>query len=400
MAKEVKISPELVGGGVDEGYGKVADVFRRNLISGQEVGAAVAVYQDGHLPMTTVCCPDPGAVTALLPRVQPQFFFSPPRLWKKLRAAIAPELAAGADVGDILHRTGFAQLQTARVGAAPCPPEVKEFFASIGIPLHQVYGLSETTGVVSISDRADTVGLPLPSAEVRLAGDGELLVRGPLVMTGYRNRPEATAEAIDIDGWLHTGDIARIDDDGQLRIIDRKKELIINAAGKNMSPANIEARLKESGGLISQACVIGNGRPYNVALILPDLALAAAYPTSAALTAELQADVDRANARLARVEQIKRFAVLSTEWQPDSDELTATMKLKRREIEKKMPRTSMLSTSDRAVMNLLSPHGGTWCSVCSPGLGEPRCTRRNGSCPLVRSADVSTDSGGFRQTRR
>jgi long-chain acyl-CoA synthetase len=189
--------------------------------------------------------------------------------------------------------------------------------------------------VVSISDRADTVGLPLPSAEVRLACDGELLVRGPLVMTGYRNRREATAEAIDNDGWLHTGDIARIDDDGQLRIIDRKKELIINAAGKNMSPANIEARLKESGGLISQACVIGNGRPYNVALIVPDLALAAAYPTSAALTAALQADVDRANERLARVEQIKRFAVLSTEWLPDSDELTATMKLKRREIEKK-----------------------------------------------------------------
>jgi long-chain acyl-CoA synthetase len=292
-----------------------------------------------YLPMmvglTTVCCPDPGQVTALLPRVQPELFFSPPRLWEKLRAAIAPELAAGADLGDIVHRTGFGRLQTALVGAAPCPPAVKEFFASIGIPLREVYGLSETTGVVSISDRADTVGLPLPSAEVRLACDGELLVRGPLVMTGYRNRREATAEAIDNDGWLHTGDIARIDDDGQLRIIDRKKELIINAAGKNMSPANIEARLKESGGLISQACVIGNGRPYNVALIVPDLALAAAYPTSAALTAALQADVDRANERLARVEQIKRFAVLSTEWLPDSDELTATMKLKRREIEKK-----------------------------------------------------------------
>jgi long-chain acyl-CoA synthetase len=293
-----------------------------------------------YLPMavgfSVVCCPSPGAVTQMLPRVRPQLFFSPPRLWEKLQAAIAADVAAGADHAEIRRRLGFGELVTALTGAAPCPPGLIDFFASIGIRLREVYGLSETTGVVSLATAEDarrgTVGPPLSSAQVRLAEDGELLVRGPLVMAGYRNRPQATAAAIDGDGWLHTGDIARIEADGQLRIIDRKKELIINAAGKNMSPANIEARLKESSPLIGQACAIGNGRPYNVALIVLDPGLAASYATSAELRSEVQAGVDRANARLARVEQIKRFAILTEEWLPDSDELTPTMKLKRRPI--------------------------------------------------------------------
>jgi long-subunit acyl-CoA synthetase (AMP-forming) len=226
----------------------------------------------------------------------------------------------------------------ALTGAAPCPPGIIEFFASIGISLREVYGLSETTGVVSVSPakgmRPGTVGPPLPRAEVKLAEDNELLVRGPLVMAGYRNRVQATAEAIDAEGWLHTGDIAAFQD-GHLRIIDRKKELIINAAGKNMSPANIEARLLESDPLIGQACVIGDGRPYNVALIVPDPTLSDDHPTSDALRAAVQAAVGRANARLSRVEQIKYFAVLTDEWLPDSDELTPTMKLKRRPIARK-----------------------------------------------------------------
>jgi long-chain acyl-CoA synthetase len=162
-----------------------------------------------------------------------------------------------------------------------------------------------------------------------------LLVRGPQVMAGYRNLPEATAAAIDGDGWLHTGDIATIEADGHLRIIDRKKELIINAAGKNMSPVNIENRLKESSQLIDQACVIGNGRPYNVALIVVDPNVAARYHSGDTLRADVQASVDIANVRLARVEQIKRFAILAEEWLPDSTELTPTMKLKRGPIEQK-----------------------------------------------------------------
>ncbi|HEV7419766.1 MAG TPA: AMP-dependent synthetase/ligase, partial [Mycobacterium sp.] len=296
-----------------------------------------------YLPMTAgfsvVCCPTPSAVTELLPRVRPHFFFSPPRLWEKLKASIAADVAAGIDHQEIRRRLGFDELAAAVTGAAPCPPAVIEFFDAIGIPLREVYGLSETTGVVSLAAADDvrpgTVGPPLPSAQVRLAEDGELLVRGPLLMAGYRNRPEATAEAIDSDGWLHTGDIARIEADGHLRIVDRKKELIINAAGKNMSPANIEARLKEGSPLIGQACAFGSGRPYNVALIVPDPAVAASYATDAELQAEVQAGVDRANARLARVEQIKRFAILAEDWLPDSDELTPTMKLKRRPIAQK-----------------------------------------------------------------
>jgi len=293
-----------------------------------------------YLPMTVgfsvVCCPSPSAVTQLLPRVRPHMFFSPPRLWEKLQASIAADVEAGIDHQELRRRLGFDELTAAVTGAAPCPPAVIEFFAAIGIPLREVYGLSETTGVVSLAAADDvrpgTVGPPLPSAQVRLAEDGELLVRGPLLMAGYRNRPEATAEAIDPEGWLHTGDIARIEADGHLRIVDRKKELIINAAGKNMSPANIEARLKEGSPLIGQACAFGNGRPYNVALIVLDPAIAASYATDAELQAEVRAGVDRANARLARVEQIKRFAILTEEWLPDSDELTPTMKLKRRPI--------------------------------------------------------------------
>jgi long-subunit acyl-CoA synthetase (AMP-forming) len=296
-----------------------------------------------YLPMTAgfsvVCCPTPSAVTQLLPRVRPHFFFSPPRLWEKLQASIAADVAAGIDHREIRRRLGFDELTAAVTGAAPCPPAVIDFYAAIGIPLREVYGLSETTGVVSLAAANDvrpgTVGPPLPSAQVRLAEDGELLVRGPLLMAGYRNRPEATAEAIDADGWLHTGDIARIEADGHLRIVDRKKELIINAAGKNMSPTNIEARLKEGSPLIGQTCAIGNGRPYNVALIVLDPAVAASYATDAERHAEVQAGVDRANARLARVEQIKRFAILNEDWLPDSDELTPTMKLKRRPIAQK-----------------------------------------------------------------
>jgi len=340
---------------------KGVELSHRNVLTmATEMSAATGTHADmqsiSYLPMAhiaervashylaiangyaVVCCPNPADVIALLPRVEPEVFFSPPRIWQKLQAAIAGPVAAGADVAEIRRQLGFGRLRVALTGAAPCPPGIVEFFASIGISLREIYGLSETTGVVSVSPaggvRPGSVGPPLPSAEVKLADDDELLVRGPLVMVGYRNRPQATADAIDTDGWLHTGDIAAFED-GQLRIIDRKKELIINAAGKNMSPANIEARLLEGDPLISQACVIGDARPYNVALIVTEPNLAADHLTGEALLSAVQAGVDRANARLSRVEQIKYFAVLTDEWLPDSDELTPTMKLKRRSIAQK-----------------------------------------------------------------
>ena len=197
--------------------------------------------------------------------------------------------------------------------------------------------------------RFGTVGPPLPGVEIKLADDGEVLVRGGIVMAGYRNQPEKTAETIDPDGWLHTGDIGAFDEDGYLKIVDRKKELIINAAGKNMSPANIEQQLKQGSPLIGQPVTIGDSRPYNVALIVLDPDASAAFASQhglpdasveamasePAVLEEIAAGVERANSHLSRVEQIKRFAVLGCDWQPAGDELTPTMKLKRRSIETK-----------------------------------------------------------------
>ena len=160
-------------------------------------------------------------------------------------------------------------------------------------------------------------------------------MRGPMVMPGYRNQPEKTREAIDDEGWLHTGDVGEFDEDGYLKIVDRKKELIINAAGKNMSPANIEAKVKASSPLIGQVVAIGDGRPYNVGLITldPDVGPGFIEQNGAeAVQAEVQRGVDAANEQLARVEQIKKFTILDEEWQPGGDELTPTMKLKRKPI--------------------------------------------------------------------
>jgi long-subunit acyl-CoA synthetase (AMP-forming) len=168
-------------------------------------------------------------------------------------------------------------------------------------------------------------------------------------MIGYRNQPEKTAETIDSEGWLHTGDVGEIDHDGYLRIVDRKKELIINAAGKNMSPTNIEAALKSSSPLIGQACAIGDRRPYNTALIVLDADFAPAWAAQQGISdtslaalagdertrAAVQAGVETANRKLARVEQIKKFTIIPGDWHPDGDELTPTMKLKRRPIAQK-----------------------------------------------------------------
>ena len=238
----------------------------------------------------------------------------------------------------IRRRLGLDRCEVAVCAAAPVPPEVLGFFHAIGLPILEVYGLSETSAVATANPpgrpRIGTVGPPVPGVELRLADDGEVLVRGDMLMRGYRNRPDQTGEAIDAGGWLHTGDVGVLDEDGYLRIVDRKKELIINSAGKNMSPANIESAIKAASGLIGQACVIGDGRPYNVALLTPDADASAALGPDA-LQAEIAAAVERANERLARVEQIKRFRLLDRDWMPGGPELTPTMKLKRRSIEKR-----------------------------------------------------------------
>jgi long-chain acyl-CoA synthetase len=339
--------------------------------------------------MTVTTCPNPREVVAYLPAVKPTWFFAVPRIWEKLKAGMEGFLLQGddaarnhawlagaarkieleqageevpADLADTVaeaDRELFAGLRamlgldeavSVNVGAAPTPREVLVFFHAIGIPLAELWGMSETCGAGACNPpgrvKIGTVGPPGPGVEVRLADDGELLIRSDVVMTGYRNAPEKTAEALDADGWLHTGDIAEIDGDGYIRIVDRKKEIIINAAGKNMSPANIESTLKGSSPLIGQACVIGDGRPYNTALIVLDSDFGPAWAAQQGITegdlpslardervrAAVQAGVDAANAKLARVEQIKKFTLVEGDWAPGGDEITPTMKLKRKPI--------------------------------------------------------------------
>jgi long-chain acyl-CoA synthetase len=291
---------------------------------------AICTY--GH---TLTCCPDPREVMAVVREVHPTIFGAVPRVWEKTKAALE---AGGVPKEAIKGALGLEQCQRFVIGAAPTPVEVLEFFAGAGIVIQEVWGMSELSCVATMvpadDPRFGTVGKPIPGVEVKLADDGELLVRGGIVMRGYRNQPEKTAETVDADGWLHTGDVATIDDDGFVTIIDRKKELIINAAGKNMSPANIESALKSAGPLIGQACVIGDRRPYNVALLVLDPE-AGLDPRNPEVLERVQSEVDAANSRLSRVEQIKRFALLEEEWLPGGDELTPTMKLKRKPIVEK-----------------------------------------------------------------
>ncbi|MGZ4283182.1 MAG: AMP-binding protein [Solirubrobacteraceae bacterium] len=344
---------------------------------------------------TLTCCPEVAQVFAHVADARPTRWGAVPRVWEKLKAALEAGIAADPDEerrtkvlqaielgirkvrneqagepadADLLDactqaeqhvfapmraKLGLDRCASYVTGAAPAPLEVFEFFAAIGIPICEVWGMSELTSVATINPperiRYGTVGPALPGVEVRLTEDGEVLVRGPTVMAGYRNQPEKTAETIDADGWLRTGDIGALDEDGYLKIIDRKKELIINAAGKNMSPANIEQQLKQGSSLIGQAIAIGDRRAYNVALIVLDpdacTAFAAAHSladSSAAPMAgepsvreEVSAGIDRANSHLSRVEQIKRFAILPVDWLPGGDELTPTMKLRRKPIYEK-----------------------------------------------------------------
>jgi len=343
---------------------------------------------------TITICPDPRRIVEVLPQVRPTWFFAVPRIWEKLKAGLESMLAAqpeerrapaqaaldaslqavrlrqrGEPVPDELAAAveradgemfsglramlGLDQLVAVNVGAAPTPVEVIEFFHALGIELAELWGMSETCAAGTCNRpgevRIGTVGPASPGVELRLADDGELLIRGEFLMRGYRNRAEQTAESYTADGWFMTGDVATIDADGYVTLIDRKKELIINAGGKNMSPANIEATLKAASPLIGQVCVIGDARPYNTALVVLDADFAPVWASqqglddgslealarSEAVRAAVQEGVDAANAKLSRVEQIKRFALVEGDWLPGGDELTPTMKLKRRPIGEK-----------------------------------------------------------------
>jgi long-subunit acyl-CoA synthetase (AMP-forming) len=266
------------------------------------------------------------------------------------------EAAAQADeqmFSQLRKQLGLDEALAVNAGAAPTPLEVLEFFHAIGIPVGELWGMSETCGLGTINPpdriKLGTVGPPTPGVEIRLEDDGEVLVKADCVMPGYRKLPEKNKEAFTDDGWLRTGDIGEIDEDGYLKIVDRKKELIINAAGKNMSPANIESHLKSASPLIGQAAAIGDGRPYNVALIVLDPDFAPVWASQNGLKGTsieelaieektrdaIQAAVDQANTKMARVEQIKKFTILPEQWEPGGDELTPTMKLKRKPIDEK-----------------------------------------------------------------
>ena len=291
------------------------------------------------LGATVTCVPDPRDLGHALVEARPTYFGAVPRTWEKMMATLEASEPRGGD-GPDLGALGLDECMFAIVGAAPTPPHVLEYFLGLGLPMCEVWGMSETSGLGAVTPpeaiKVGSVGPALPGIEMRLAPDGELLVRGGALMRGYRLEPIKTGKAVDSHGWLHTGDLAEIDEDGYVRVVDRKKDIIINASGKNMSPANIEAVLKAASPLLEQVVCVGDRRPYNVALVVPSgEALEGRSPTDPEVHAEIEAAIGQANTHLARVEQIKRFDVIDHTWSPGGDELTPTAKLKRRPIAEK-----------------------------------------------------------------
>jgi long-chain acyl-CoA synthetase len=312
-----------------------------------------------------------------LKEVQPTLFFGVPRIWEKLQSGVAgklqeapkarrlvaetamrigraynaarnegrmphPILEAAHALADKLvfskvkQAVGFGRIRYAVSGAAPIAPGVLEFFSGLDLVIYEVYGQSEDTGPTSITrpgnNKVGTVGPPIPGVTVRFADDGEIQVKGPNVFLGYFKEPQATADAL-IDGWLCSGDLGKLDEHGNLLITGRKKEIIITAGGKNITPKNIESALKEHP-LIGEAVVVGDRRKYLTVLLTldPDAATRSGSPEGPELRAELQRIVDEVNTHLARVETVKKFHVLPRPFTIDAGELTPTLKVKRRVI--------------------------------------------------------------------
>lgn len=335
--------------------------------------------------------PDIKTLAEGLVDVRPTAFFGVPRVWEKLRAGIleAVENEPDArkrsmvrhaiDVGlravrfekedrrvplllrlersafeklvysKIRKRIGLGRTHYAVSSAAPISEEVVEFFFAIGLPLLEVYGMSEASAPITWNrpgcPRIGTAGTALPGVQIRLVEDGEILARGGNVAAGYHLDPRKTAETFDAHGWLHTGDVGTVDEAGYVRVVDRKKELIITAGGENISPSNLETMLKVNP-LIGQACVIGDRRPYLAALVtldadgarawaghqdMPYLTLAQ-FAQKQRVVAAVQAAIDVVNDHVSNVEKIRRFKVLPVAWTASSEELTPTLKLRRRVI--------------------------------------------------------------------
>jgi long-chain acyl-CoA synthetase len=343
-------------------------------------------YQPLIHGMEVYCCPDPAQLTTYLREVRPHILFGVPRVYEKIHSGVNAVLAAdparkaqfddgvGAAVeikraqragtvtqeqletwafldavafSQVREQVGLDQLLTAITGAAPIPPSIVEWFEAIGVPLSEIYGMSESSGPMTWTperNKPGYVGQAIPGCEVAIAVDGEVTCRGGNVFQGYFGQPDKTAETL-IDGWLHTGDIGELDDEGYLRIVDRKKELIITSGGKNISPANLEAALKTIP-LIGQAAAIGDNRKFVSALLVLDPESCAVWakehgrPEASLdelaadpdVIAAVEAGVERVNTQFAQAEQVKKFILLGEEWMPDTDVLTPTSKLKRRGI--------------------------------------------------------------------
>ena len=353
-----------------------------------------SVYLPIHAVGHVHFCPDAARLVQVIGKVRPTAFFGVPRVWEKIRAGIQALLTAEQDEGkraavqqamDIGRRyvescqyghttspeletqfraadeqvlgpvrslLGLGEASSVSSAAAPLPPDVAAFFAGLGMKILDVYGMTETTGAFTANTPAEfklgTVGRPAAGMEVTIADDGEILVRGPLTSPGYLNRPDLTAALIEADGWLRTGDIGTIDADGFVSVTDRKKELIITTGGENIAPAAVENVLVAHP-LIGQALAYGDGRPYVVALLTLDGEVAPAWARARGITAdslaalasdpqvlaEVAAGVAAANERLARVQQVKRWRLLPVEWTAETEELTPTLKLKRRVVHAK-----------------------------------------------------------------
>ena len=353
-------------------------------VAERELGLYRALYKALHVHI----CADPADLMPLLARARVPAFFGVPRFWEKLAGglrakvgalepsrrepllaahalalesfqlqgsgrAVPPELQqkvaeAEARVLAPLRKTlGLDALEWASSGSAPIPVEILEYLGGFGIQVLEVWGMSETTGCATINTPADfrlgAVGRPIPGLELRLARDGEIFVRGPVVFSGYLAADGQVVSGVDVDGWLATGDIGTLDADGFLTITDRKKELLITSSGKNIAPSRLEGMLRAHP-LVGQALAIGDGHPYVTALVSLDPEVAPQWARAQGLASESLADLARhpgvraelevlvaaANARLSRAEQIKSFAVVPEAWSPATGELTVTLKLKRR----------------------------------------------------------------------
>jgi long-chain acyl-CoA synthetase len=349
-----------------------------------------SLYQMVTFGYEVTTCPDPALLAPYCRETHPDILFGVPRVWEKFHAGVMGSLVSDrerlakfddavdaalpiaqaradgtttdeqrklwefldqAAFAPLRQTLGFDELFCAVSGAAPIPRELLSWFRAVGLPMSEIYGLSESSGPMTWDPwqvRPGSVGRAIPGCEVKLAPDGEVICRGGNVFTGYLNDPERTAEALDDEGFLHTGDIGVFDDDGYLRIVDRKKELIITTGGKNISPANLEARLKLVP-LIGQAVAIGDQRPFVTALIVlePDAVKAFAQHEGLdvnslddlahhpAVLAAIERGVTDVMREFNNAERVKKWTVLAHEWLPDSDELTPTSKLKRRVIHAK-----------------------------------------------------------------